>query len=236
MPLRTGLITDNCLALLLLFSLFPSPPTPPSLNGFMGCGLSNVVAKCYFLFYWNDSSLCVVVEVRSTFMKFALWLISRSVEVSFSLCLFASVGGWNKLHKFAWTTLFWRKLDLEMMSSESAHESSPDFLPLCTAVLSLCRGCKSVCMKLIEALRFWTTEGSGLPVAFPYLPRPVGWHLANAFLPLPSFPSGSGFAFVRLHWRLFVPGPWIASGVRTFLLLVESWLFRLNAEAALGQT
>lgn len=93
MPLRTGLITDNCLALLLLFSLFPSPPTPPSLNGFMGCGLSNVVAKCYFLFYWNDSSLCVVVEVRSTFMKFALWLISRSVEVSFSLCLFASVGG-----------------------------------------------------------------------------------------------------------------------------------------------
>jgi len=63
----------------------------------MGCGLSNVVAKCHFLFYWNDSSLCAVVEVRSTFMEFALWLISRSVEVSFSLCLFTSVEEWNKL-------------------------------------------------------------------------------------------------------------------------------------------
>lgn len=106
-PLKTGLITDNCLALLLLFSLslcFPLPPTPPSsLNGFMGCGLSNVVAKCHFLFYWNDSSLRVVVEVRSTFMKFALWLISRSVEVSFSLSVSSLVGGgeWNKLYKFS---------------------------------------------------------------------------------------------------------------------------------------
>lgn len=85
-PLRTGLITDNCLALLLLFSLsFLFFPPTSSLNGFMRCGLSNVVAKCHFLFYWNDSSLRVAVEVRSTFMKFALWLISRSMEVSFSL-------------------------------------------------------------------------------------------------------------------------------------------------------
>lgn len=105
-PLRTGLITDNCLALLLLFSLFSSPPTPPppSLNGFMGCGLSNVVAKCHFLFYWNDSSLRIAVEVRSTFMKFALWLISRSFEVSFSLSVSLLLGGVvveQTLHEFS---------------------------------------------------------------------------------------------------------------------------------------
>lgn len=91
-PLKTGLITDNCLALLSLFAAC-FPPPASSLNGFMGCGLSNVVAKCHFLFYWNDSSLRVVVEVRSTFMKFALWLISRSVEVFFSLSVSSLLGG-----------------------------------------------------------------------------------------------------------------------------------------------
>lgn len=102
-PLKTGLITDNCLALLSLSLLLASPlPLPASsLNGFMGCGLSNVVAKCHFLFYWNDSSLRVVVEVRSTFMKFALWLISRSIEVFFSLSVSSLLGGGMEqtLHK-----------------------------------------------------------------------------------------------------------------------------------------
>jgi len=98
-PLRAGLITDNCLSLLLLFALsfllflFFFLFFSSFLNGFMGCGLSNVVAKCHFLFYWNDSSLHIVVEVRITFMKFALWLISRSKEVSFSLSLSSSVWG-----------------------------------------------------------------------------------------------------------------------------------------------
>lgn len=93
-PLRTGLITHNCW-LYSCFSLLFSPLLS-SLNGFMGYGLSNVVAKCHFLFYWDDSSVCAVVEVRSTFMKFALWLISRSGQVSFSLSL-SSRGGQNKL-------------------------------------------------------------------------------------------------------------------------------------------
>lgn len=210
-PLRTGLITDNCLALLLLFSLFFSPSPAPSLNGFMGCGLSNVVAKCHFLFYWNDSSLRVVVEVRSTFMKFALWLISRSMEVSF--CLFSSKGSWRMeqvLPKFAWTMLLWHELDIKMVSRESAYEWE---LPALSAAV-LCKGCKPVYMKLIEALRFWTAKGSRLPVAFPSLPpRPITCHLANAFLPAASFRFCSGFAPKALG-----PRAWTDSGVRTFLV------------------
>lgn len=145
----------------------------------MGYGLSNVVAKCHFLFYWNDSSVCAVVEVRSTFMKFALWLISRSGQVSFSLSLCSCGGMEQTLHEFAWTMLVSHKFDPEMMPRKSACDFSQDSLSLCPAVLRLHRNCKPACVKLIETLGFWTAEGSEQSAALPSLPRPLEWHLAN---------------------------------------------------------
>lgn len=151
-PLRTGLITDNC-CLYSCFSLFFSPLSS-SLNGFMGYGLSNVVPKCHFLFYWNDSSVHAVAEVRSTFMKFALWLISRSGQVSFSLSLCSCGGMEQTLHKFAWTMLISHEFHPEMMPGKSACDFSQDSLSLCTAVLRLHRVCRPACVKLLETLGF----------------------------------------------------------------------------------
>lgn len=170
-PLRTGLITDNCW-LYSSFSLFFFL-LPTSLNGFMGYGLSNVVAKCHFLFYWNDSSVCAVAEVRSTFMKFALWLISRSRQVSFSLSLCSCGGMEQTLHKFVWTMLISHEFDPEMIPSKSAYGFSQGSLFLCTAVLRLHRICKPACVKLIETLGFWTAEGSEQSASLPALPRPL---------------------------------------------------------------
>lgn len=172
----------------------------------MGYGLSNVVAKCHFLFYWNDSNVCAVVEVRSPFMKFALWLISRSRQVSFSLSLCSCGGTEQTLHKFAWTMLISHKFDPEMMSSKSAYDFSQGSLFLYTAVLRLHRNCKPACVKLIETLEFWTAEGSEQSASLPSLPGPLELHLANTFLPVGNFLSCSGFAFVRLHWMLLVAG------------------------------
>lgn len=171
-PLRAGLITDNCW-LYSCFSLSFFFSLPTSLNGFMGYGLSNVVAKCHFLFYWNDSNVCAVVEVRSPFMKFALWLISRSRQVSFSLSLCSCGRTEQTLHKFAWTMLISHKFDPEMMSSKSAYDFSQGSLFLCTAVLRLHRNCKPACVKLIETLEFWTAEGSEQSASLPSLPRPL---------------------------------------------------------------
>lgn len=143
-----------------------------------------------------------------------------------SPCLFAPVGGWNKLSTNLPGPCWSHKFDPEVMPSKSASDFSQDSLSLCTAAQAPQELPTCLCEAywnpwILDCRGVWAISCSSFFAQATW----VTFCLAN-------FLSCSGFAFVRL----LVQAPRSATGVRNFIAWLVSWLFRPNGEAAVGQT